>query len=137
MKRKLKEEIVYHFLTKMPICNCTWDSSKLLFLTPFFYPLRCCLPLFFSIDLLGRRCLPLLLFLFFSFFFFFLDVIFFYEHDFYFFINLGDWFFLVVYHFFGFNWVSFFNRGICVNLYKLTFSILPLFHSQPNKNEGN
>ena len=39
--------------------------------------------------------------------------------------------------FFGFNWASFFNKGICINLYILTFSILPLFHSQPNKNEGN
>ena len=32
-------------------------------------------------------------------------------------------FFWVVYHFFYFNWASFFNKSICVNLYKLTFSI--------------
>ena len=40
-------------------------------------------------------------------------------------------FFLVVYHFFGFNWTSFFSKGICVNLYKLTFSIPPF--STPNQ----
>ena len=36
-----------------------------------------------------------------------------------------------------FNWPLFFNKAIRVNLYKLTFSIYLLFHSQPNKNEGN
>ena len=46
-------------------------------------------------------------------------------------------FFFFVYHFFCFNWASFLNKGICVNLYKLTFSIPLLFHSQPNKNKGN
>ena len=61
----------------------------------------------------------------FCFFFFCLDVIFFSWHDFYFLINLGDWFVLVLYPFFGFNWASFFKKGICVNLYKLTYSILP------------
>ena len=32
-----------------------------------------------------------------------------------------------------FNWALFFNKGICVNLYKLTFSIPPFFHSQSKK----
>ena len=99
---------------------------------------------FFSFDLQGRLCTHLVLIFFFFFFYFLLfffcfcfylficlDVIFFSRHDFYFLINLGDWFFfffLVVYHFFGFNWASFFNKGTCVNLYKLTFFILLLFH---------
>ena len=74
----------------------------------------------------------LFLFLLFRCDFFFLDMIFLKK-------NLGDWFFffLVVYPFFVFNWTSFFNKGICINLYKLTFSIILLFHSQLNKKKGN
>ena len=54
--------------------------------------------------------------------------------DFYFLINWVIVFFLSL---FCFNWLSFFNKGIWVNLYKLTFSIISLFYSQPNKNEKN
>ena len=36
---------------------------------------------------------------------------------------------------FCFNWVSFFNKRIWVNLFKLIFSIIPLFDPQPNKND--
>ena len=54
--------------------------------------------------------------------------------DFYFLINWVIVFFLSL---FCFNWLSFFNKGIWVNLYKLTFSIISLFYSQPNKNERN
>ena len=59
------------------------------------------------------------------------------RHDFYFLIN---W--LIAFFFFGsffcFNWPSFFNKGIWVNLCKLTYSIPPLF-SLPikKKNERN
>ena len=63
--------------------------------------------------------------------FFFLDILFI------FLINLDDLYFLVVYHFFGFNLASFFNKGICINLYKLTFFIPLLFDSQPTKEEAN
>ena len=38
---------------------------------------------------------------------------------------------------FCFNWPSFFNKGVWVNLYKLIFSISLVFHSQQNKNERN
>ena len=89
------------------------------------------------------QCTLLIFFFFFSFAFFCflffifvfgLDVIYFFPgHDIFFLINLGDFFF----HFFGFNWALFFNKVIWVNLYKLIFFIPPLFHSQPNKNEGN
>ena len=68
MERKLKGEIRHHFWTKMPMYNCTFTHVTLIFFL---------------------RCLP-------PFFFFFcccLDVIFFYGHEFYFLINLGDWFF--------------------------------------------
>ena len=47
MERKLKGKIENHFWTKMPTCNCTWDSSMLLFFTPFFSPPGRCLPSFF------------------------------------------------------------------------------------------
>ena len=76
------------------------------------------------------------------FFVFKLDVIFFFFWDMifiYFLIIYGDcsfffflWLFVTC---FFFNWVSFFNKGIWVNLFKLNFSISPLFHFQPNKNE--
>ena len=83
----------------------------------------------FTFDLLGRLVQ-------YSFFWFRCDFLFF--MDMIFLLNLGNWFFFFfVYHFFGFNWASFFNKGICVNLYKLTFSISQFFHFQPNKNEEN
>ena len=59
--------------------------------------------------------------------------LFFWEHDFYFLII---W---VIALFFGcllpfcFNWQSFFNKGLWVNLYKFTFSIPLFFHFQLNK----
>ena len=137
MEIKLKEEIGYHFWTKMPICNCTWASSTLLFFTLFF-------SFSFSFFLLDVACLLLFFFYFFifydllgmlvqNFFFFFfgccccyLDVIFLWTW--FLFFNKFRWliffFFLVIYHFFGFNWISFFHKGIYVNLYKITFSII-------------
>ena len=75
-----------------------------------------------------RRCL--LFFLFFSFFFLCLT-----RHDFYFLMNWVIFFGCL--SFICFNWPSFFNKGIWVNLDKLTFFIPPLFHSQSNKEERN
>ena len=156
IEKKLKREIMHHFWMKMPMCNKLihgYISSHHLFF--FFFFSGCCLPLllffpssflsfcFFFFWFIGQACPIFFFFLlfFFSFsfsFFFCLDVIFFfYGNDFYFLINLGDWFFLLVYHFFCFNWTSFFNKGIHVNLYKLIVSIPSFFHSQPNKKKGN
>ena len=119
-EKKLKREIVHHFLTKMPMCNKFIHVTSLH--TIFFFPLHVAAfflnvawLFFFFFWFTGRRCQPLLilfsflffflliywaglssiLFLFFCFLFCFLglDVIFFYGHDFYFLINLGDWFF--------------------------------------------
>ena len=75
-----------------------------------------------------RRCL--LFFLFFSFFFLCLT-----RHDFYFLMNWLIYFGCL--SFICFNWPSFFNKGIWVNLDKLTFFIPPLFHFQSNKEERN
>ena len=60
MEIKLKEEIGHHFWTKMPICNCTWASSTLLFFTLFF-------SFSFSFFLLDIACLLLVFFYFFYF----------------------------------------------------------------------
>ena len=82
-----------------------------------------------------------LFFKFFIFIFYRLGVIvvFFFFFWTWFFINKFGW--LLFFFFFGslfcFNWVLFFNKGIWVNLFKLIFSIPPLFYSQPNKNEKN
>ena len=58
--------------------------------------------------------------------------------DFYFLINwVIAFFFFWLFVTLFFNWPSFFNNGVWVNLYKLTFFTLPLFHSQRNKNERN
>ena len=99
----------------MPICNCTWASSMLLFF-------------FLMIYWAGLSSI------------FFLDVIFLWTW--FLFFNKFRWliFFLVVYHFFGFNWASFFiylfiygnwtsffNKGIYISLYKLTFPTSPFF----------
>ena len=67
-------------------------------------------------------------------------VMFFFGHDFYFLINFSDcsFFFFFFYGYlllFCFNWTPFFNKDIWINLFKLIFSISPLFHSQPNKTE--
>ena len=69
------------------------------------------------------------MFFFFFFFFCLTRSDFFSRNDFYFLINLDDFFLSL----FCFNWVLFFNKDIWVNLYKLTFFILSLFFSQPNK----
>ena len=84
--------------------------------------------IFISFDFLGPRCVGFFLtrryFFFGTWFFFFLI------------INLGDCSFLWLFvTFFCFNWSSFFSNGIWVNLFKLIFSFLPLFHFQPNKRE--
>ena len=50
-----------------------------------------------------------------------------------FFFLFFTWFLFLI----NFNWASFFNKSIWVNLYKLTFSIPQLFHSQLNKKEEN
>ena len=110
IRKKLKEEIMHHFWTKMPMCSCTWASSTLLFFTSFFL---------FSFNLLGRLC-PVLIFFFLSFFLSFLLLSFvfflllflfrcsfFSGREFYFLINLGDYFF---YHIFCFNWRHFLTR---------------------------
>ena len=129
MERKLKREIGHHFWTKMPMYNCIFTHVAFLHT---FFPLHC-LPLFFF-WFTGQACLVFFL----SFFLFIFFIFFIYGHDFYFLINLGDWIFfwffitfcvLIGHHFF--------NKGIYVNLYKLTYSILPFFHSQPNKKKEN
>ena len=162
MEKKLKGKIWHHFWTKVPMYNCTWASSSCFSSQFFFFPFLnvTCLLLFFflllllllllllpfififSFDLLGRLVqysfFSFLLLLFFFWFRCDLFIYLFYGHDFYFLINLGDWFFFLgCLSLFCFNWASFFNKSICINLYKLTFSIPPFFHSQPNKKEGN
>ena len=138
----------------MSICTCTWASSNtLLFFffsglwmlpLPSFFLFSWVLPLafsflfsflfFFFFWFPGQACpvrctsSPFFFLFFFCVFFFSLDVIFI------FLINLGDYIFLSL---FCFNWALFFNKDIWINLYKLTFSISPLFHSQPNKNDKN
>ena len=138
MEIKLKEEIGHHFWMKMPICNCTWASSTLLFFTLFFFffffPPGHCLPppllflfFFYFLWFTGHAC-P-------EFFFFFgccccyLDVIFLWTW--FLFFNKFRWLifffwlfitFLVLighqfFFFFYGNWKSFFNKGICINLY--------------------
>ena len=90
MERKLKRKIGYHFLTKMPICSCTWACLRCSSLF-FFFPPGCCLLFFF--DLLSKLpTLVLILFFFFCFllYFFVLDLIFFRHVFFIFLINLGD-----------------------------------------------
>ena len=58
---------------------------------------------------------------------------FFSTNDYYYLINLGDCMLFGCLSLFCFNWPSFFNKGIWVNLYKLTFFIPPLFHSEQKK----
>ena len=37
IERKLKREIMHHFLTKILMCNCTWVSSTFIFFKTFFF----------------------------------------------------------------------------------------------------
>ena len=113
MERKLKREIAQGL---HPCCFSSHLFSCWTLLFIFYLAGIACL--FFFFFLFTRQACPfflLLLFILFYFIFWF-RCDFFYGHNFYFLINLGDWFFFVVYHFFGFNWASFFNKGICVNL---------------------
>ena len=130
-----REKLVIIFGRK---CPCTIVPSPiLLFFTPFF---------FFFLLLIYWACVAFLTFFFLFLLiywaacpvcFFFVQMWFFLRTWFLFF-NKFRWliFFLVVYHFFGFYWASFFNKNICVNLYKLTFSITSFLYSQQNKKEG-
>ena len=103
-----KLPLFYYFC--FPSCGCC-------FFTFFFFSWAwTCWFLFFSSHFPGLL-VPLLLLLF-PFFFFFFGYFFFSRQDFSFLINLGNCllflflFFLVVCHFFYFNWTSFFNNGI-------------------------
>ena len=80
---------------------CPHYSSSLFF---FFPPRRCLFFFFFfSFDLLGRLRPVLIFFFFFLIFFLFLfRCDFFSGHDFYFLINLGDWFFFFLWLFITF-----------------------------------
>ena len=108
----------------------------------FWFPglrVACCLFFFFS-------CLDVAFFLFsfflsglwvwllfcFSSFFCLIRHDFFLGHDFYFLINwvIALFFWLFVTFFFCFNWTSFFNKGIWVNLFKLIFFISLLFQDR-------
>ena len=126
----------------MPTCTCMWAIRPITF---FFF-----LSFFFSFFFV---CFPEHFFIFFLFsfpgcyLFFFLGCgcdssccccccfltrhDFFWDMIFFFFLvnKLGDFFLSL----FRFNWQSFFINGIWVNLYKFTFSIPPLFHSQKKK----
>ena len=135
-----------YLMDRNAMCTCTWAIHPI--------------PFFFFLVLSWAPCLFLFLFLFpFSFpghclfflscgcdscfvcFFFWLT-----RHDFYFFgtwflffNKLGDCLFFGCLLLFCFNWPSFFNKSVRVNLYKFTFffPIPPLFYSQSNKNERN
>ena len=118
MERKLKWKIG-HLGTVDELFHI--DLLHFYFFFSFFFPLD--VASLFSFDLQRRLCTRIVLIYiyiyFFFFFFFFLLLLsfiylfffrcdfFFSRHDFYFLKNLGDFFF-VVYHFFGFNWPSFF-----------------------------
>ena len=147
-KRKLKGKIKHHFWTKMPMYSCKWGFVHITLLHSFFFsswtlPLLLFLFFFLLIYWAGfiqcsySFCFLSCFFVFVFIFYFCLDLIFFWTW--FLFFNKFRWliFFLVVYRFFGFNWASFFNKGMCINLYKLTFSIPPFSHSQPKKKKGN
>ena len=119
--------------------NTHVNQFLLFFSLFFFFSFLCCLgrchPFFifhflsfFSFPILGWRCLLFL----FSFFFLCLT-----RHDFYFLMNWVIFIFFGCLSFIYFNWPSFFNKDIWVNLDKLTFFIPPLFHFQPNKEKKN
>ena len=133
MERKLTEK---NLISKWWKCPCA--LYFFFFLIWSMDSIRCLLLFFF---LLISWLHPVaLLFLFFFFFFcfllwFFFRCGFFSRYNFYFLINLGDFFFFL--SLFCFNRASFFNKAIWVNLYKHIFFIPPFFHSQPNKNKEN
>ena len=86
------------YMTKMPMCTCTWAC-----------PIRWFFYLLFFLLLL------LFCFLLWFFFLFFLWMWFFFSrYDFYFLINLGDCFCCHFFFFFCFNRASLFNKGIWV-----------------------
>ena len=150
MKWKLSSDKKISWLSKMPMCMCTWHAHGLLQVAfMFFFPsplvcntMPCCLFYLFCFS-----------FLFFFFFFFFLFLFwavtlpfiffwffkvwatwFFFYMIFIFLINLGVCSFFCGYlSRFCFNWASFFKKGIWVNLFEHIFFIPPLFRSQPNK----
>ena len=98
MERKLKREIGHYFWMKIPMCNYTWALSMLFFFIDvalFFFLDVVCLFFFFffSFDLLGRL-VQYSFFFFFCLFFFWFRCDFLNGHDFYFLINLGDYFYL-------------------------------------------
>ena len=127
MGRKLGGWNSYGWMTKMPMCKLHSGFSALFFF--FFGFPRCCLFLFlflFSFDFLGSWvwwCL-FYLFILFKCDYFFLGM--------FFIFNKFRWLycFLVVCHFFVLIGHQFFNKDIWVSLYKLTFSVPKLFHSQ-------
>ena len=72
IERKMKEKIEHHFWKKMPMCNCTWASSTLLFFILFFlWMLPAPFLLFLFYFLLWTFAASSSLFFFFFFFFFF------------------------------------------------------------------
>ena len=112
MERKLKREIAQGL---HPCCFSSHLFSCWTLLFIFYLAGIACL-FFFSFFFFIYSAGLSIFFITFIYFIFWFRCDFFYGHNFYFLINLGDWFFFVVYHFFGFNWASFFNKGICVNL---------------------
>ena len=111
-RKNWKEKLCIIFLRK---CSCAINSSTLLLFIPFFFFHSTLLPFFWTLPgffffffdlLVGVASLFLFFFLFFFFsfdllgrlvqyfiLFFLFRCDFFYGHDFYFLINLGDWFF--------------------------------------------
>ena len=134
-ERKLKEEKEVTWYTKIPMSTNSFFFFSLFFFFSFLCCLGRCHPFFifhflsfFSFPILGWRCLLFL----FSFFFLCLT-----RHDFYFLMNWVIFIFFGCLSFICFNWSSFFNKNIWVNLDKITFFIPPFFHSQPNKEKRN
>ena len=84
---KIERKKCDYLIDKNPMCFCTWEFVQLFFF------------ILFSVFLCFK-----------------LDMIFFWTW-FLFFNNLGDFFFLVVCHFFVLIGYHFFNKGIWVNLY--------------------
>jgi len=128
LKEKPKEQYINTVFKSCSFLFWIWILASSFF-SFFFFLGRC--HFFFSF-FLGPALSDVALLLFsFALFFFF-------RCDFYFLINLGD---CIFFCFFYYSFFSighhFFNKGIWVNLHKLTFSIPLFFYSQPNKNEGN
>ena len=138
--KNTKGKQVTHIWTKLPLAKanvqhyaffpfCLFMNLPHALIVSFVYSFFLLPPLFFIL------CSPVSSYLSFGtlppIFFFFLYMIFIF--------NKFRWllFFLDCLLLFCINWVSFFNKSIWVNLYKLTFSIPQLFHSQPNKKEEN